>query len=79
MVFELQQRYPALRPFLLADRAGSSTFDWRMAAMTPVGVVAIMGASLLIEVAVLGYDRSALKRLLNPSASDRVALRDISP
>lgn len=74
VLFRLEQRYPALRPFLLTDRVDSGSFDWLMAALTPVGVLAIIVASLLIEVAVLGYDRSALKRLITPNASARVDL-----
>lgn len=74
VLFQLEQRYPTLRPFLLTDRVSSPSFDWSMAAMTPVGLLAIIVASLLIEVTVLGYDRSALKRLITPNASAQVDL-----
>ena len=73
-LFELHMRYPAIRPFMITDRVGSESFAWLTAAMTPAGLIAIMCAALLTEVAVLGYDRSALKRLLHPNRSAKVDL-----
>ena len=74
VLVQLDRRYPALRPLLLTDRIDSGAFDWRVAAMTPVGLLAIVTATLLIDVIVLGYDRSAMKRLTTPNASAKVDL-----
>ena len=52
-LFELHTRYPSLRPFMLTDRVGSESFEWLAAATTPIGIIAIMGTALLIDVAVL--------------------------
>src|SRR5437764_2746180 len=73
-LFQLDERYPALRSFLLTNRGGSTTFDWLTAAMSPIGLLVVLLASLLLEVALVGYDRSGLKRLMNPDASARVDL-----
>ena len=73
-LFGLHTRYPALRPFMLTDRVGSESFGWLAAATTPIGIIAIMGTALLIDVGVLGYERSALKRLMHPNRSARVDL-----
>ncbi len=73
-VYQLHATYPALRPFLLAGDGIAGAQGWLVVAMTPLGLLAILLGSLLIEVSVLGYDRSALRRLVHPSASGKVDL-----
>jgi sterol desaturase/sphingolipid hydroxylase (fatty acid hydroxylase superfamily) len=73
MVSVLHARYPALRPFIVT--AGNSAWGgWFPAALTPLGILATIGAGLLIDLAVLGWDRSAVRRLASPDAAAKVDL-----
>lgn len=73
-VSQLHTAYPALRPFLMTGGGFADASEWMLVAMTPLGLLGVLLGGLLIDVSVLGYDRSALRRLVHPSASGKVDL-----
>jgi sterol desaturase/sphingolipid hydroxylase (fatty acid hydroxylase superfamily) len=66
---EIVKYFPQAGPFVFVQSHGASSFSLRGALMQPAAFMGAMAICLLVDAVCIGLDRSAVKRLLDSTAS----------